>query len=96
MPNYHLCFTSHKEVLFRDEEDMNHGFNSLCSSLYKTDSACYAYVLQNPGAAAYAPTRMYTPGMYRPGGVSGEGHLARRAGITAIGSRNSQKNRMFV
>ena len=44
MPNYHLCFTSHKEVLFRDEEDMNHGFNSLCSSLYKTDSACYAYV----------------------------------------------------
>ena len=44
MPNYHLCFTSHKEVLFRDEEDMNHGFNSLCSSLYKTDSTCYAYV----------------------------------------------------
>lgn len=43
MPNYHLCFTSHKEVLFRDREDMNHAFNSLCSSLYKTDSACYAY-----------------------------------------------------
>lgn len=43
MPNYHLCFTSHKEVLFRDEEDMHHAFNSLCSSLYKTDSACYAY-----------------------------------------------------
>ena len=43
MPNYHLCFTSHKEALFRDEEDMNHAFNSLCSSLYKTDSACYAY-----------------------------------------------------
>lgn len=43
MPNYHLCFTSHKEVLFRDKEDMNHAFNSLCSSLYKTDSACYAY-----------------------------------------------------
>lgn len=43
MPNYHLCFTSHKEVLFRDEEDMNHAFNNLCSSLYKTDSTCYAY-----------------------------------------------------
>lgn len=43
MPNYHLCFTSHQEVLFRDEEDMNHGFNSLCSCLYKTDSACYAH-----------------------------------------------------
>ena len=43
MPNYHLCFTSHKEVLFRDPEDMHHAFNSLCSSLFKTDSACYAY-----------------------------------------------------
>lgn len=42
MPNYHICFTSHKEVMYRDEEDMNAGFNSLCSAMYKTDSACYA------------------------------------------------------
>ena len=43
MPNYHLCFTSHKEVLFRNEADMHVGFNSLCSAIYKTDSTCFAY-----------------------------------------------------
>lgn len=41
MPNYHLDFTSHKEVLFRNEQDMNNWFNCFCSALYKTDSVCY-------------------------------------------------------
>ena len=38
----HICYTSHDEVLFRDEEDMNHAFNSLCSAIYKTESVCLA------------------------------------------------------
>ena len=42
MPNYHLCYTSHDEVMFRNAADMDVAFNSLCSALYKTDSACYA------------------------------------------------------
>lgn len=41
MKNTHLCFTSHKEVLFRNEADMNTWFNCFCSALYKTDSICY-------------------------------------------------------
>lgn len=43
MPNYHLCYTSHDEVLFRNEADMNTAFNSLCSALCKTDSSCFAF-----------------------------------------------------
>lgn len=43
MGTYHLCFTSHSEVMFRNEDDMNMGFNSLCSALCKTGSTCYAY-----------------------------------------------------
>lgn len=42
MPNYHLGFASHMEVMFRNPEDMNHWFNCFCSALYKTDSVCYA------------------------------------------------------
>lgn len=42
MPVYHLSFTSHQETLYRSIEDMNVSFNCLCSSLYKTDSQCYA------------------------------------------------------
>ena len=38
----HICYTSHDEVMFRNEEDMNYAFNSLCSSLYKTGSLCLA------------------------------------------------------
>lgn len=41
--NYHLCYTSHNEVMYRCEEDMNVAVNCLCSSLCKTDSICYAY-----------------------------------------------------
>lgn len=36
----HLCYTSHSEVMFRDEEDMNYAFNSLCSAMCKTESLC--------------------------------------------------------
>lgn len=42
LKTYHLCFTSHKEVMFRNAEDMNRSFNCLCSALYKTDSRCLA------------------------------------------------------
>jgi hypothetical protein len=38
----HLCYTSHGEVMFRNVDDMNYAFNSLCSALYKTDSICLA------------------------------------------------------
>lgn len=40
----HICYTSHNEVMFRNAEDMNYAFNSLCSALYKTDSLCLAEV----------------------------------------------------
>ena len=39
---YHLCYTSHKEVMYRNEEDMNRSFNGLCSALQKTGSRCLA------------------------------------------------------
>jgi len=39
---YHICFTSHKEVMYRNEEDMNRSFNALCSALHKTGSRCLA------------------------------------------------------
>ena len=38
----HRCYTSHGEVMFRNVDDMNYAFNSLCSALYKTDSICLA------------------------------------------------------
>ena len=37
---YHLCFTSHKEVMFRNDEDMKRSFNCLCSALNRTGSRC--------------------------------------------------------
>lgn len=43
MSTFHLCYTSHDEVMFRNENDMNTAFNCLCSALYKTDSTCFAY-----------------------------------------------------
>ena len=39
---YHLCYTSHDEVMYRNREDMNTAFNSLCSALCKTESRCLA------------------------------------------------------
>ena len=39
---YHLCYTSHKEVMYRNMEDMNRSFNCLCSALKKTGSRCLA------------------------------------------------------
>lgn len=35
---YHLCLSAGEEVLFRDEEDYNRGFNGFALSLYKTSS----------------------------------------------------------
>ena len=38
----HICYASHDEIMFRNEEDMNYAFNSLCSALIKTGSLCLA------------------------------------------------------
>lgn len=35
---YHLCLSAGDEVLFRDEEDYNRGFNCFALALYKTGS----------------------------------------------------------
>lgn len=35
---YHLCFSAGEEVLFRDIEDYNRGFNCFALALFKTDS----------------------------------------------------------
>ena len=35
---YHLCLSAGDEVMFRDLEDYNRGFNCLALALYKTDS----------------------------------------------------------
>lgn len=35
---YHLCFSAGEEVLFRDAEDYNRGFNCFALALYNTDS----------------------------------------------------------
>ena len=42
LKTYHLCYTSHQEVMYRNVEDMNRSFNCLCSALKKTDSRCLA------------------------------------------------------
>lgn len=42
LKTYHLCYTSHHEVMFRSVEDMNRSFNCLCSALKKTGSRCLA------------------------------------------------------
>lgn len=36
--SYHLCISSDDEVMFRDEEDYNRGFNIFALTLYKTGS----------------------------------------------------------
>lgn len=45
--NYHLCYTSHREVMYRCEEDMNVAINCLCSAVCKTDGVCYAYTFMS-------------------------------------------------
>ena len=35
---YHLCISAGEEVLFRDVEDYNRGFNCFALALYQTDS----------------------------------------------------------
>ena len=36
--SYHLCFSAGEEVLFRDVEDYNRGFNCFAMALFNTDS----------------------------------------------------------
>ena len=36
--NYHLCLSGGDEIMFRDNEDYNRGFNCFAVALYKTDS----------------------------------------------------------
>lgn len=42
LKTYHLCYTSHKEVVYRNMEDMNRSFNCLCSALKRTGNRCLA------------------------------------------------------
>ena len=35
---WHLCFSAGDEILFRDLEDYNRGFNTFALALYNTDS----------------------------------------------------------
>lgn len=39
---YHVCYTSHREVMFRSREDYNHAFNSLASALVKNEAKLLA------------------------------------------------------
>ena len=39
---YHICFSSHDEVLYRTEEDMNMGFNCLTETVLHTESRLLA------------------------------------------------------
>lgn len=39
---YHLCLSSHREVLFRDEEDFTIGFNYLAEAAFYTESRLLA------------------------------------------------------
>ena len=41
---YHLSYTSHDEVMYRNAEDMRHAFLSLCLALHQTQSRCLAEV----------------------------------------------------
>lgn len=36
--SFHICLSSESEVMFRDEEDYDRGFNCFALALYKTDS----------------------------------------------------------
>jgi len=88
MPTFHLCYTSHGEVLFRNEADMNMAFNSLCSALCKTGSTCYAYAFmsdhhhgcystKHPGelirTARESYTKLFNNKYYRVGSLGEEG-----------------------
>lgn len=37
--SYHICLSSDNEVMFRDEEDYNRGFNTFALALHKTNSS---------------------------------------------------------
>ena len=42
LQTYHLSYTSHNEVMFRNQKDMDTAFNCLCSALFRTESRCLA------------------------------------------------------
>lgn len=42
LQTYHLSYTSHNEVMFRNPKDMDTAFNCLCSALSRTQSRCLA------------------------------------------------------
>ena len=71
LKTYHLCYTSHKEVMYRNEEDMNRSFNCLCSALKRTGSRCLAendipnhhhgcYETESPGEFIQIKRQAYT------------------------------------
>lgn len=82
---YHLCLSS-DEVMFRDEEDYNRGFNAFALALYKTDSvglvesimSTHAHMLvqtHNPNAfmgAFRMPYTKYFNSKYSRSGPLGE------------------------
>ena len=39
---YHLCLSSHDEVMFRSEADLNMGFNALACAVLSTESRALA------------------------------------------------------
>ena len=71
LKTYHLCYTSHKEAMFRNDEDMKRSFNCLCSALYRTGSRCLAendmpshhhgcYQTESPGDLIQIKRQAYT------------------------------------
>lgn len=83
---FHLCISSDDEVMFRDEEDYNRGFNTFALALYKTDSvglvesimSTHAHLLvqtHNPNAfmgAFRMPYTKYFNSKYSRSGPLGE------------------------
>jgi hypothetical protein len=84
---YHLCLSAGNEVMFRDLEDYNRGFNCLALALYKTDStglvesfmSTHSHQLiqtANPADLMYnfrLPYSMYFNRKYHRKGKPGEG-----------------------
>ena len=71
LKTYHICYTSHREVMYRNADDMNRSFNALCSALVKTGSRCLAendmpshhhgcYLTDSPGALVNQKRHSYT------------------------------------
>ena len=79
---YHLCLSAGDEVLFRDEEDYNRGFNCFALALYKTGSTglvesfqsthCHMIIqTDDPGGFIYTMQQSYSKYFNRKYGKSG-------------------------